>query len=110
MKLNQVLDKDNCLSEELIPNSVEWQKEKNGDNILLQYINGGEGFRAIASFPENVKLDSSHYNGKSLFIRTNEGQLLAYHQDKRGNFKTLPQLKKEQQANSARQGIFMVRN
>ena len=98
MEINHQYDEDNCIAAELIPNKVEWHKEKNGDNILLQYINGGEGVRAIERFSEDVHLSGSHYNGKSLFVMTSTGEYFCYHQDKRGNFKSLKTLQAEKNA------------
>lgn len=69
MKINHQYDQDMCICEELIPGTVEWHKEEGGDNILLQYINGGEGFRAIERFPDDVFLTECHYNGSGLFIK-----------------------------------------
>lgn len=95
MRINRQFDKDDCIAEELIPNSVEWLKEKGGDNILIQYINGGESMRAIDRFAEDVQLVHSHYNGKSLFVMTEDGNRFCYHQDNYGNFKTLKDLKQQ---------------
>lgn len=98
MKVNRQYDKDNCIAEEIIPGHVEWHKEKGGDNILIQYINNGEGMRAIDRFPEDVHLEHSHYNGKSLFVVTEDGMRFCYHQDNRGNFKSLKELKHQNTA------------
>lgn len=95
MKINHQYDQDMCICEELIPGTVEWHKEEGGDNILLQYINGGEGFRAIERFPDDVFLTECHYNGSGLFIKKSDGKSCGYHKDKHGNYRPLGELSLE---------------
>lgn len=92
MKINNELDQDGCLNVELIENSVEWHKEKGGDNILLQYINGGESMRIIERFPESVDIEEVHHHGKSLTLKFANGNAQGYYQDKMGNYKRLKDL------------------
>lgn len=93
MKINYELDQDGCLDVELIENSVDWHKEEGGDNILLQYINGGESMRIIERFPEDVNIAEAHHHGKSLTIKFSDGDARGYYQDKMGNYKLLKDLK-----------------
>lgn len=93
MKINYELDQDGCLDVELIENSVDWHKEEGGDNILLQYINGGESMRIIERFPEDVNIVEAHHHGKSLIVKFSDGDARGYYQDKMGNYKLLKDLK-----------------
>ena len=92
MKVNNELDQDGCLDIELIENSVAWQKEKGGDNILLQYINGGENMRIIERFSEDTDITETHHWGKSLVVKLSDGNFQSYFQDKMGNYRLIKDL------------------
>lgn len=92
MKVNSELDQDGCLDIELIENSVAWQKEKGGDNILLQYINGGENMRIIERFSEDADITEAHHWGKSLAVKFSNGNFQSYFQDKMGNYRLIKDL------------------
>ena len=92
MKVNNELDQDGCLDIELIENSVAWQKEKGGDNILLQYINGGENMRIVERFSEDVDITEAHHWGKSLAVKFSNGNFQSYFQDKMGNYRLIKDL------------------
>ena len=100
MKINNELDQDGCLDVELIENSVDWHKEKGGDNILLQYINGGESMRIVERFPEDVDIAEAHHHGKSLMVKFSDGNMRGYYQDKMGNYKLLSELQKQGNENN----------
>ena len=89
MRVNPQLDSDGCLDIELIENSVAWQKEEGGDNILLQYINGGENMRIIERFEEDTNIVEAHYHAKSLMIKFADGSKKAYYKDAKGNYQNL---------------------
>ena len=110
MQINHQYDQDKCICEELIPNTVEWHKEEGGDNILLQYINGGEGIRAIERFPEDVFLVEYHYNKSGLFIKQSNGENKGYYKDKKGNYRTVSDLSKEKMACLYAQNKFITPN
>ena len=100
MKINYELDQDGCLDVELIENSVDKKKEKGGDNILLQYINGGESMRIIERFGENVDIAEVHHHGKSLMIKFADGNARGYYQDKMGNYKLLSEFNENKRDNN----------
>lgn len=87
MKINTELDQEKNQEIELIENSVEWHKEKEGDNILLQYINGGESMRIIERLGPDIDIVESHHHGKSLIVRFSNGNIRGYYQDDMGNYK-----------------------
>lgn len=97
MKINYEFDEDGCIDIELIENSVDWHKEKGGDNILLQYINGGENMRIVERFADDVNIAEAHYQGKSLMIKFSDGNKKGYYQDDMGNYKSLKDLKENRQ-------------
>ena len=92
MEINSQLDKDKTIEVELIENSVEWHKEENGDNILLQYINGGETMRVVERFSKDAEIKEAHHWGKSLAVKFADGHSQSYHQDKFGNYRKLNEL------------------
>lgn len=100
MNINYELDQDGCLDVELIENSVDWHKEKGGDNILLQYINGGESMRIVERFPEDVDIAEAHHHGKSLMVKFSDGNMRGYYQDKMGNYKLLSELQNQGNENN----------
>lgn len=100
MNINYELDQDGCLDVELIENSVDWHKEKGGDNILLQYINGGESMRIVERFSEDVDIAEAHHHGKSLMVKFSDGNVRGYYQDKMGNYKLLSELQNQGNENN----------
>ena len=95
MDVNYEYDQDDCVDVELIENSVDWHKEKGGDNILLQYINGGESMRIVERFAEDINIAEAHHHGKSLVVKFADGNKRGYYQDHMGNYKALKELKQE---------------
>ncbi len=95
MKVDPRLDEDGCLDIEIIENKVAWQKEKDGDNWLVQYINGGEAIRLIDKYDNDTDIVEAHQNGKSLFVKFNDGSKTAYHQDEKGNYRVLRDINHE---------------
>ena len=100
MKIDNELDQDGCLDVELIENSVDWHKEKGGDNILLQYINGGENMRIIERFPEDVDIAEAHHHAKSLMVNFSDGNVRGYHQDQFGNYRLLSEFRRKEYENT----------
>lgn len=100
MDINYEYDQDGCIDVELIENSVDWHKEKNGDNILLQYINGGESMRIVERFAEDVNIAEAHHHAKSLMVKFSDGNVRGYHQDQFGNYRLLSEFRKKEYENT----------
>lgn len=110
MNIDYTLDQDGCINAELIANSVDWHKEKGGDNILLQYVNGGENMRIVERFSEDVDIAEVHHWGKSFAIMFSNGDKKSYYQDKYGNYKTLKEHKDMENHNRQKEEITKSQN
>lgn len=85
-------DDDNCIDFEIIPNKLNWMKEKDGDNLLIQYIKGGEGYRLVERYSDDIEFKDAHYNEKSIVLRDVNGEQYYYAKDKHGNYKNAKDL------------------
>ncbi len=94
MKIDSKLDEDGCLDIEIIENSVTWQKELGGKNLLIQDIKGGEGFRIIEEYAQEQDITDFQQHGKALIIAFSDGNKTAYYQDKKGNYRQIQELKR----------------
>ena len=92
MKIDSKLDDDGCLDIEIIENSVTWQKELGGKNLLIQYIKGGENFRIIEEYAQEQNITDFQQHGKALIIEFSDGNKTAYYQDKKGNYRQIQEL------------------